>query len=61
MLETVSGWTSQYTEKIRPNEGHSRPGDGIGRDKSGHRKKSGRDHNIRHKEETYRKLVVTFQ
>ena len=37
-LETASGGTSQDTGRIRPSEGHSLPGDGIGRDKSGHGK-----------------------
>jgi hypothetical protein len=37
-LETTSGGTSQDMERIRPSEAHSHPGDGIGRDKSGHRK-----------------------
>ena len=32
------GETSQDTEEIPPSEGHSPPGDGIGREKSGHRK-----------------------
>jgi cytidylate kinase len=35
-LETASGGTSQDTERIRPSEVHSRTGDRIGRDKSGH-------------------------
>ena len=34
-LETASGGTSQDTERNRPSEGHSHPGDRIGRDKSG--------------------------
>ena len=37
ILETASGGISQDTETIPPSEGHSLPGDGIGRDKSGHR------------------------
>ena len=37
-LETASGRTSQETERIRPSERHSLPGDGIGWDKSGQRK-----------------------
>ena len=37
-LETVSGGTSQDTQRIRPSAGHSLSGDGIGRDKSGHGK-----------------------
>src|SRR5580698_8158487 len=37
-LETASGGTSQDTERIRPTEAHSRTGDRIGRDKSGHGK-----------------------
>ena len=36
-LETASGGTSQDTETIPPSDGHSHTGDGIGRDKSGHR------------------------
>ena len=36
ILETASGGTSQDTERIRPSEMHSRTGDGIRRDKSGH-------------------------
>ena len=38
ILETASGRTSQDTERIRLSEGHSHPGDGIGRDKSAHGK-----------------------
>ena len=38
ILEMASGGTSQDTERMRPSEGHSLPEDGIGRDKSGHRK-----------------------
>jgi hypothetical protein len=38
MLETASGGTSQDTERIRPSKAHSRTGDHIGRDKSGHGK-----------------------
>jgi hypothetical protein len=37
-LETVSGGTSQDTERIRLRKVHSRTGDRIGRDKSGHGK-----------------------
>ena len=37
ILETASGGRRQDTKTIPPSEGHSRPGDGIGRDKSGHR------------------------
>ena len=37
-LETASGGLSQDTERIRLGEGHSHPGDDIGRDKSGHGK-----------------------
>ena len=39
ILETASGGTGQDTETIPQSEGHSHPGDGIGRDKSGHRMK----------------------
>src|SRR5580698_8952011 len=38
VLETASGGTSQDTERVRVSEEHSRTGDRIGRDKSGHRK-----------------------
>jgi hypothetical protein len=38
ILETASGGTSQDTERIRPSEGYSPTGDGIGRDKLGHGK-----------------------
>ena len=38
ILETASGETSQDTKRIAPSEGHSQTGDGIGRDKSDHRK-----------------------
>ena len=31
ILEIALGGTSQDTERIRPSEGHSHPGDGIGR------------------------------
>ena len=34
-LEIASAGTSQDTERNRPSEGHSHPGDRIGRDKSG--------------------------
>ena len=37
-LGTASRGTSQDRERIRPSEGHSRTGHGIGMDKSGHRK-----------------------
>ena len=37
-LEMVSGGTSQDRERIRPSEGHSHAGDGVGRNKSGQRK-----------------------
>jgi uncharacterized protein (UPF0548 family) len=37
-LDTTSGGTSQDMERIQPSKVHSRPGDRIGRDKSGHRK-----------------------
>ena len=37
-LKMASGGTSEDTQRIRPSEGHSRPGDGIRRDKSGHGK-----------------------
>jgi hypothetical protein len=37
-LETTLGGTSQDMERIQLSEGHSLPGDHIGRDKSGHRK-----------------------
>ena len=37
-LETTSGGTSQNTERIRLSEGHSHPGERIGRDNSGHGK-----------------------
>ena len=37
-LETASGGISQDIERIRPSEGHSHPGDGIGMGKSGHGK-----------------------
>ena len=36
ILETKSGGTSQDKKRNRPSEGHSHPGDHIGRDKSGH-------------------------
>jgi hypothetical protein len=39
-LETRSRGTSQDTERNRPSEGHSLPGDRIERDKSGHGKKT---------------------
>ena len=38
-LETTRGGTSQDTERHRPSDVHSRPGDSTGRDKSGHGKK----------------------
>ena len=38
-LETASGGTCQDTGKNQPSEAHSHPGDGIGRDLSGHGKK----------------------
>ena len=38
-LETASGGTRQDTERSRPSQAHSPPGDGIGRDSSGHRKR----------------------
>ena len=37
ILETASGETRQDTETIPPREGHSHPGDDIGRDRSGHK------------------------
>jgi len=37
-LETTDGETSQDTERLQANNGHSRPGDPRQRDKSGHRK-----------------------
>jgi hypothetical protein len=37
-LERASGGASQDTERVRPREAHSRTGEGIGRDKSGHGK-----------------------
>ena len=40
ILETASGGTCQDTERNRPSKAYSHPGDGIGRDLSGHRKKS---------------------
>ena len=40
VLETVEGDMFQNTERTRPSEGHSRPGDGRGSDLSGHGKKS---------------------
>ena len=40
ILETSSGGTCQDTERNRPTEAHSPTGDGIGRDLSGHGKKS---------------------
>ena len=40
VLETVEGDIFQNTERNRPSEGHSRPGDGRGSDLSGHGKKS---------------------
>ena len=39
-LETAEGVTCQDTERNRPSEAHSQAGDGMGRDLSGHRKKS---------------------
>ena len=39
-LETAGGGTRQDKERNRPSEGYSLPGDGKGRDLSGHRKKS---------------------
>ena len=39
VLETTQGGTSQDTERHRPSDAHSRPGDSTGRDKSGHGKK----------------------
>ena len=39
-LETAEGVTCQDMERDRPTEAHSHPGDGRGRDLSGHRKKS---------------------
>ena len=39
-LETAEGATCQDTERNRPREGHSRPGDGRGSDLSGHGNKS---------------------
>ena len=38
-LETAEGGTCQATERNRPTEVHSLPGDGIGKDLSGHGKK----------------------
>ena len=38
-LETVDGGACQDTKRNRPSEAHSRPGEGRGRDLSGHRKK----------------------
>ena len=40
ILETTTGRTSQDTGRNRPSEGHPRAGGRIGRDKSGHGKKS---------------------
>ena len=40
LLETAEGATCQDTETNRPREGHSRAGDGIGSDLSGHGNKS---------------------
>ena len=40
MLETASKGTSQDTERIQPSEWHSRTGHGMGRDMSGHEKRS---------------------
>ena len=39
ILETASGGTCHDTERNRPAEAHSLPGDGIGRDSSGYRNK----------------------
>ena len=39
-LGTIEGGTYQDVEKNRPSEGNSLPGDGRGRDLSGHGKKS---------------------
>ena len=39
-LEMAEGGTSQDTETKRPSNVHSLPGDGRGRDKSGHRNKA---------------------
>jgi hypothetical protein len=33
VLESAEGWTSEDTERNRASEGHSRPGECIGRDK----------------------------
>ena len=39
ILETAEGGTCQDMERNRPTEAHSHPGDGRGRDSSGHAKK----------------------
>jgi hypothetical protein len=39
LLETAEEGTCQDTKRNRPSEAHSRPGDGRGKDLSGHRKK----------------------
>ena len=39
ILETAGGGTCQDTERNGPTEAHSHPGDGMGWDLSGHRKK----------------------
>ena len=40
ILETALGKTSQDTKRKRPSEGHSLPGDRVGKDRSGHGKKA---------------------
>ena len=56
------GQVRTWNERIRPSKGHSPARDGTERNKSKHGKKSGRNYNIRHKEEeTDNILVVKFQ
>jgi hypothetical protein len=40
ILEMVSGGTSQNTKRKRPSDGHSLPGDRVGKEKSGHGKEA---------------------
>ena len=40
ILDTTLEKTSQDTKRKRPSEGHSLPGDRVGKDKSGHGKKA---------------------
>ena len=60
-LETADGGTCQDTERNRPSEAHSRPGEGRGRGSLGHEKKPTEQGTLTNWRQQKERLVMTQQ